>query len=105
MVTDGKSEICLVTREGMCVRCEETDIRAMGRAATGVAGIRPGEGDYVVGLTAVDHTAQLLVVSENGLGKRTPFEEYRLTNRGAQGREHHERDRQDREGGVRDGGA
>jgi DNA gyrase subunit A len=85
VVTDGKSEICLVTREGMCVRCEETDIRPMGRGATGVAGIRPGEGDYVVGLTAVDHTAQLLVVSENGLGKRTPFEEYRLTNRGAKG--------------------
>lgn len=85
VVTDGKSEICLVTREGMCVRCEETDIRPMGRGATGVAGIRPAEGDYVVSLTAVDHTAQLLVVSENGLGKRTPFEEYRLTNRGAKG--------------------
>jgi DNA gyrase subunit A len=85
VVTDGKSEICLVTREGMCVRCEETDIRPMGRAAAGVAGIRPVGDDYVVGLTAVDHTAQLLVVSENGLGKRTKFEEYRLTNRGAKG--------------------
>jgi DNA gyrase subunit A len=85
VVTDGRSEICLVTREGMCVRCEETDIRPMGRAATGVAGIRPVGDDYVVGLTAVDHTAQLLVVSENGLGKRTKFEEYRLTNRGAKG--------------------
>jgi DNA gyrase subunit A len=85
VVTNGKSEICLVTREGMCVRCEETDIRPMGRGAAGVAGIRPVGDDYVVGLTAVDHTAQLLVVSENGLGKRTKFEEYRLTNRGAKG--------------------
>jgi DNA gyrase subunit A len=57
----------------------------MGRAAAGVAGIRPVEGDYVVSLTAVDPTSQLLVVSENGLGKRTPFDEYRLTSRGAKG--------------------
>jgi DNA gyrase subunit A len=85
VLTDGKSEICLVTHEGMCVRCDETDIRPMGRNATGVAGIRPVADDYVVSLTAVDHTAQLLVVSENGLGKRTPFVEYRLTNRGAKG--------------------
>lgn len=85
VLTDGSNQICLVTREGMCVRCEETDIRPMGRAATGVAGIRPAEGDYVVSLTVVDMTAQLLVVSEKGLGKRTPFEEYRLTTRGAKG--------------------
>ena len=85
VLTDGSNQICLVTREGMCVRCEETDIRSMGRAATGVAGIRPAEGDYVVSLTVVDMTAQLLVVSEKGLGKRTPFEEYRLTSRGAKG--------------------
>jgi len=85
LLTDGAMQICLVTHEGMCVKCEETDIRAMGRNAAGVAGIRPEEGDYVVSLTAVDPTAQLLVVSEKGLGKRTPFEEYRLTNRGAKG--------------------
>jgi DNA gyrase subunit A len=85
ILTDGTSQISLVTSEGMCVRCEETDIRAMGRAAAGVMGIRPSATDYVVSLTAVDHTAQLLVVSENGLGKRTPFEEYRKTNRGAKG--------------------
>jgi DNA gyrase subunit A len=85
ILTNGSSEICLVTSEGMCVKCEETDIRPMGRAAAGVMGIRPGETDHVVSLTAVDETAQLLVVSENGLGKRTPFEEYRKTNRGAKG--------------------
>lgn len=85
ILTDGQSQICLVTHGGMCVRCEETDIRPMGRSAAGVMGIRPAEGDYVVSLTAVDMTKQLLVVSENGLGKRTPFDEYRLTNRGAKG--------------------
>jgi DNA gyrase subunit A len=85
LLTDGAMQICLVTREGLCVKCEESDIRSMGRSAAGVAGIRPGKDDHVVSLTAVDLTAQLLVVSENGLGKRTPFDEYRLTNRGAKG--------------------
>jgi len=85
LLTDGAMQICLVTREGLCVKCEESDIRPMGRSAAGVAGIRPGKDDHVVSLTAVDPTAQLLVVSENGLGKRTPFDEYRLTNRGAKG--------------------
>ncbi|MFZ4765780.1 MAG: DNA gyrase C-terminal beta-propeller domain-containing protein, partial [Roseimicrobium sp.] len=104
ILTDGKSEICLITREGMCVRCPETagvyevetsdgtkvqkdmdGIRPMGRGAIGVTGIRLEPGDYVVSLTAVDLTAQLLVVSERGLGKRTPFDEYRVTNRGAKG--------------------
>lgn len=85
VLTDGSKQICLVTHEGMCVRCEETDIRPMGRNAAGVAGIRPAPGDFVVSLTTVDMTAQLLVVSENGLGKRTPFEDYRLINRGGKG--------------------
>ena len=85
VLTDGKSQICLVTNGGMCVRCEETDIRAMGRGASGVYGIRPDEGDFLVALTAVEADKQLLVVSEKGLGKRTQFEEYRLTNRGTKG--------------------
>jgi DNA gyrase subunit A len=53
VLTDGKSEICFATRDGMCLRCEETDIRAMGRGAAGVRGIRLDEGDYLVALTAV----------------------------------------------------
>jgi DNA gyrase subunit A len=85
VLTDGKSEICFATRDGMCLRCEETDIRAMGRGAAGVRGIRLDEGDFLVALTAVEPGAQLLVVSEKGLGKRTPFEEYRLINRGGKG--------------------
>jgi DNA gyrase subunit A len=75
----------MTTHEGMCVRCEEEDIRSVGRNSIGVRGIRVEEGDFMVSLTAVDFTKQLLVVSENGLGKRTSFEEYRLTNRGGKG--------------------
>ncbi len=85
ILTDGQSQICMTTHEGMCVRCEEGDIRAVGRNSIGVRGIRVEEGDFLVSLTAVDFTKQLLVVSENGLGKRTSFEEYRLTNRGGKG--------------------
>jgi DNA gyrase subunit A len=85
ILTDGKMEICLITHEGSCVKCEESDIRPTGRTSMGVAGIRPVEGDYVVSLTAVQEGKQLLVVSENGMGKRTAFEEYRLTNRGTKG--------------------
>jgi DNA gyrase subunit A len=85
ILTDGKSQICMTTHEGMCVRCEEEDIRAVGRNSIGVRGIRVDEGDFMVSLTAVDFSKQLLVVSENGLGKRTSFEEYRLTNRGGKG--------------------
>jgi DNA gyrase subunit A len=85
ILTDGSEEICLVTNHGMCVRCNEDQIRAMGRTAAGVRGIRPAEGDFVVSLTAADPDAQLLVVSERGLGKRTPFNDYRLTNRGTKG--------------------
>lgn len=85
ILTNGQSQICLTTHEGMSVRCEESDIRAVGRNSIGVRGIRVDEGDFVVSLTAVDLSKQMLVVSENGLGKRTPFEDYRLTNRGGKG--------------------
>jgi DNA gyrase subunit A len=85
VLTNGSSEICFATREGMCLRCVETDIRAMGRGAAGVRGIRLDEGDSLVALTAVEPGTQLLVVSEKGLGKRTPFEDYRLINRGGKG--------------------
>lgn len=85
VLTDGKSNVCFVTHEGMCLQCEETDIRPVGRNSIGVRGIRLEEGDYLVSLTAVEPNKQLLVVSEKGLGKRTPFEEYRLINRGGKG--------------------
>lgn len=85
ILTDGKSNVCFVTHEGMCLHCEETDIRPVGRNSIGVRGIRLDEGDFLVALTAVEAGTQLLVVSEKGLGKRTPFDEYRLINRGGKG--------------------
>ena len=90
-LTDGESQIFLAAREGRCVRFEESDARAMGRTASGVRGISLEEGDEVVSIVCYNpkaadasaHTA--LVVSEHGFGKRTSFEEYRLTSRGSKG--------------------
>jgi DNA gyrase subunit A len=84
-LTNSNDEIVLITREGMSLRCHEDQFRAVGRTAQGVFGIRPGEGDFVVAMVRVDPTAALLVVSEKGIGKQTPFEDYRLQNRGGRG--------------------
>ena len=84
-MTGGEDEICLVTNNGYCVRCRETDIRPMGRPSAGVRGIRPRESDFLVSLTVVEEGAQLLVASERGLGKRTNFEDYPTKGRGGMG--------------------
>ncbi len=84
-LTSGDDDICLVTRDGYCVRTNESTIRPMGRTARGVAGIRPRGEDYVVSLTVVDTSAQFLVASEKGLGKRTPFDDYPTKGRGGKG--------------------
>ncbi len=83
--TSGSDEVVLVTHEGMSLRFHEDDTRSMGRASAGVMGIRPREGDFVVGLAKVTQGSTLLVASENGLGKRTPFDDYRLQSRGGIG--------------------
>ena len=85
-VTNGKQEIILQTRNGMAVRCKETEIRPMGRNSRGVRGIRLKGDDYVVGMVAVVRQEDdLLVVCENGFGKRTSIDAYRLTHRGGKG--------------------
>ena len=84
-LTTGEDDICLVTRDGLCVRTSESTIRSTGRTAMGVAGIRPRGEDYVVSLTVVDSSAQFLVASEKGLGKRTPFDDYPTKGRGGKG--------------------
>ncbi len=84
-MTNGDDEICLVTSQGYCVRCQETDIRPMGRPSAGVMGIRPRGEDCLVSLTVVEEGAQLLVASERGLGKRTSFDEYPTKGRGGKG--------------------
>lgn len=77
--------IVLGTRNGMSIRFEEADARAMGRSAVGVWGIRLDEGDEVCDMVVTDGTGTLLTVCENGYGKRTPVEEYRLQSRGGKG--------------------
>jgi DNA gyrase subunit A len=84
-LTTGTSEAVLITREGMSIRFEESDVRAMGRPATGVRGINLEKNDRVVALAVVDSGATLLVAGENGIGKRTSFEEYRVQSRGGKG--------------------
>lgn len=84
-LTSGKDDICLVTSAGYCVRTSETNIRAMGRPSAGVAGVKPREGDFLVSLAIVSPEAKLLVASENGLGKRTAYEEYMSKGRGGKG--------------------
>jgi len=77
--------VVLGTRDGMSIRFEEADARAMGRSAVGVWGIRLEQGDEVVDMVVTDGTGTLLTVCENGYGKRTPVEEYRVQSRGGKG--------------------
>jgi DNA gyrase subunit A len=86
-VTDGQGEIVLATRDGKAIRFPEMDAREMGRATAGVGGIRLQKGDEVVGMVPVrmEDGANLLVVTENGIGKRTNFSDYRVQGRYGQG--------------------
>ena len=84
--TNGENELILATREGNAVRFDESNVRPMGRNARGVRGIRLKGDDYVVGVVNVDENKKLLSVTENGFGKRTDFEDFRLMkNRGGGG--------------------
>ncbi len=74
--TDGKQNIIIVTHNGMAICFKETDVRCMGRDASGVRGIRLREGDWVVGAARARENGSLLMVTENGYGKRTPISEY-----------------------------
>jgi DNA gyrase subunit A len=84
-LTNGLNEIVLITHDGMSIRFNEEELRDQGRNTVGVWGIRPAEKDYVVGAALVDPNSMLLVAGENGLGKRTGFEEYRIQSRGGKG--------------------
>jgi DNA gyrase subunit A len=84
-ITDGSSDIVLASRKGMAIRFPETKVRGMGRTAYGVKGINLGKGDYVIGMVVVKRDSSLLVVAENGYGKRSAIGDYRITNRGGKG--------------------
>ncbi len=84
-ITDGTGEIFIGTRDGMAIRFPESDVRPMGRTAYGVRGITLREGDEVVAMEVVRPGSTLLVVAENGYGKRTELDEYRVQSRGGVG--------------------
>src|SRR6516225_6876974 len=84
-LTNGNNEIVLITTKGMSLRFHEEQLRDQGRNTVGVWGIRPEKKDHVVGIAIVDPDAMLLVAGENGIGKRTPFDDYRKQNRGGKG--------------------
>ncbi len=84
-LSDGHEQIFLGTRDGMAIRFEETDVRPMGRTAYGVRGITLREGDEVVAMDVVRAGGTMMTVTQNGYGKRTELEEYRLQSRGGVG--------------------
>lgn len=84
-LSDGDDDIILSTFGGMCIRFNEADVRPMGRVSRGVRGIKLSDGDYVVGMSAASEGDDLLVVTENGFGKKTPLSEYKTQTRGGKG--------------------
>ncbi len=84
-LTSGHDEVVLITRDGMSIRFNEEDVRSMGRPAAGVRGINLEKNDQVVAQALVVADATLLVAGDNGIGKRTPFDEYRSQSRGGKG--------------------
>jgi DNA gyrase subunit A len=85
IITNGRNEILLVSQNGMSIRFDERDVRPMGRVAAGVKGITLKRGDVVVGVEVLATNYSILAVTENGYGKRSSVEEYRLQKRGGKG--------------------
>ncbi len=84
-LTEGDRELIIGTRKGMAIRFNETDIRIMGRTAAGVRGIRLQPGDTVIGMSVVRPESRVLTVSENGFGRLSPMDNYRIQSRGGKG--------------------
>ena len=85
LLTDGEQTVLIGTKNGMAIRFDEGDVRAMGRTARGVRGVRLNDDDCVIGACIAPQEAQLLVVTENGYGKKTPLSEYKIQSRGGKG--------------------
>ncbi|MBD3109317.1 DNA gyrase subunit A [Bacillus sp. AGMB 02131] len=84
-LTDGTKDIIIGTKDGLMIRFPETDVRSMGRTATGVKGISLRQGDEVIGMDLLNEGEKILIVTRNGFGKRTPEDEYRIQSRGGKG--------------------
>ncbi|MBM3755678.1 MAG: DNA gyrase subunit A [Acidobacteria bacterium] len=85
ILSDGESYVFLATKEGMAIKFEEKEVRAMGRPARGVKAMELLKGDFIIGAEITKADDLILSVSENGFGKRTPLNDYRLTHRGGKG--------------------
>jgi DNA gyrase subunit A len=84
-ITDGKADLFLASNQGKAIRFSEAEVRPMGRGAYGVRGMQLREGDYLVEMDAIREGGHILTVTEKGLGKRTPLEDYRVQGRGGMG--------------------
>src|SRR6185437_550851 len=84
-LTDGNQAIIMGTKLGMSIHFHESDVRQMGRTARGVKGITLSEGDTVIDMDIVDPQKDMLIVTQNGYGKRTKLDEYRVQSRGGKG--------------------
>ena len=86
-LTDGQDDVVLVTKNGMCITFDEKEVRPIGRVSQGVIGIRLDEDDEVIGMESIisGGKATLLAITENGFGKRTELDEYRVQLRGGKG--------------------
>jgi len=84
-LTDGDREVIMASHNGMAIRFHESQVRPMGRAAMGVKGMELDEGDHIIGMELVKEGAYVLSISENGYGKKTPIDEYRIQGRGGKG--------------------
>ena len=86
--SSGKDEVILATSKGQAIRFKEKNIRSMSRSASGVRGVKLKKGDYVIGMDVIDPkntSLELFIISQNGLGKRTPLTQYRIQGRGGSG--------------------
>jgi len=84
-ITSGSNDVVLATKHGLSIRFHESDVREMGRDTTGVKGIELGHEDEVIGMVVIKREANLLVVTERGMGKCSPIDEYRVQKRGGKG--------------------
>ena len=84
-LTDGTNEVLMASHEGKCIRFHEDDVRAMGRDTQGVRSMTLNEGDYVVDMSIIKEGYEVITMTENGYGKRSPIDEYRLQNRAGKG--------------------
>ena len=84
-LTNGQDELIIASREGKCIRFSENDVRAMGRDTQGVKSMSLNEDDYVIDMAVVKDGCEVITMTENGFGKRSDADDYRLQNRGGKG--------------------